>query len=60
MKTRTVLYAEDGMILTNGITYGKLVFLAEGEKPEAYYEIPEEDYLAHLKEQEENFLENIV
>jgi hypothetical protein len=52
MKTRTVLYAEDGMVLTNGAVYGKLVFLAEREKPESYYEIPEEAYLAQLKAQE--------
>lgn len=52
MKTRTVLYAENGMILTNGAVYGKQVFLAERETPDAYYEITDEEYLAHRKAQE--------
>ena len=41
MKERTILYAEDGKVLTNGDIFGKQIFLAEGEDKAAYYEVPE-------------------
>ena len=44
MKIRTVIYADDGKILTNGITYGKQIFLAEGESEVNYYEITEAEH----------------
>lgn len=44
MKTRTILYADEGKILTNGEVYGVQIFLAEGESPESFYEISEEVY----------------
>ena len=44
MKTRTVLYADDGMILTNGEIYGKCVFLAEGMTEDGFYEISDAEY----------------
>lgn len=43
MRSRTVLYAEEGMILTDGETYGKQIFLAEGKSAEHYREIAEEE-----------------
>ena len=54
MKTRTILYADEGKILTNGENYGKQIFLAEGESGFSYYEISEEEYANVLKKQEEN------
>ena len=42
--TRIKLIATDGMILTNGESYGKEVFLAETEIIENWYEITEEEY----------------
>ncbi len=46
MRTRTTLYAEEGMILTNGKDYGKIVHLAVDADASAYYEITEEEYNA--------------
>ena len=53
MKTRTILYADEGKILTNGENYGKQIFLAEGDIGFSYYEISEEEYQEILKKQEE-------
>lgn len=44
MKTRTVLYADDGMILTDGENYGKCIYLSENTDADKYYEITEEEY----------------
>ena len=44
MKTRTVLYAEEGKVLTDGTHYGKVIYLAAGVAPSAYHEITEEEY----------------
>lgn len=52
MKIRNVLYADDGMMLTNGKDYGKVIYLAEGADAAAYREISEEDYNAIMAESE--------
>ena len=44
MKTRIVIYAEEGKVLTNGEVYGTTIFLAEGETTATYYEITTEEY----------------
>ena len=44
MKVRNVLYADEGKVLTNGTEYGKIIYLAIGADPSAYYEITEEEY----------------
>ncbi len=51
---RTVLKAQEGMILTNGTIFGREIYPAEGMDTGQFYEITEEAYL-HLraKEQEE-------
>lgn len=43
MKERIVLYADDGMVLTDGEHYGKQIFLGEGVSAEEYREIPESE-----------------
>lgn len=56
MKTRKVIYAEDGMVLTNGEIYGKQIFLADGVSEYYFYEITEEEYEEKMKEIEEQTL----
>lgn len=50
--TQVILTAEDGMYLTDGEVYGKTVVLPAGANPEAWREVPEEAYVAHLEAQE--------
>lgn len=51
--TTTKLIASDGMILTNGTTYGRVIYLANGENPSLYYEITEARYNEIMAEAEE-------
>lgn len=52
MKTRQILYAEDGMVLTDGVTYGTVIYLAEGKDASAFREITNAEYEAIIAEQE--------
>ena len=53
MKTRIVITADDGMVLTNGEIYGKSIFLAEGVSTNDFCEISDEEYVAAMAEREE-------
>ena len=44
MKTRTILYADEGMMLTNGEVYGEAIFLAEGQSTNDFCEITKTEY----------------
>lgn len=44
MKARTVIYADEGKVLTNGETYGRTIYLAEGISEADFYEITEAEY----------------
>lgn len=52
MKKRTVLYADEGKVLTDGTTYGKQIYLAEGLDESNFYEITEAEYAQILAEEE--------
>lgn len=54
MKTRIILYADKGKILTNGEIYGNEISLAVGESADSFYEISEAEYARILAEQEES------
>lgn len=52
--TRIKLTASEGHILTNGENYGRIVYLAQGDEGEKWYEITEEEYQKTLEEAEVN------
>lgn len=52
MKVRTVLYADEGTVLTNGTNYGTIIWLAEGVSPDEYHTIPRKEYETLLAQQE--------
>ena len=44
MKTRTIIIAEEGKVITNGTDYGTTIVLAEGADASVYYEISIDEY----------------
>lgn len=52
MKTRKVLYADNGKVLTNGEIYGTRIYLAEGQNAGDFYEISTEEYAAIMAQKE--------
>lgn len=52
MKTRQILYAEDGMVLTDGVIYGTVIYLAEGKNASDFCEITKDEYELILKTQD--------
>lgn len=51
MQKRVILYADEGMVLTNGTTYGTEIYLEVGETGTDYKEISRAEYDS-IKEQE--------
>ena len=39
------IYASEGTRLTNGVIFGKIIDLGEGDLPDNYHEITEEEYI---------------
>ena len=50
MNTRKIIYANDGMILTDGEIYGTMIYLADGRGADDFYEISAEEYAAKTSE----------
>lgn len=48
---KNILKADEGKVLTNGITFGTVVYLGENDSPLNWYEITEEEYKCIIKEQ---------
>ena len=48
--TRIKLTASDGMVLTDGTNYGRVIFLAEGQTGDNFTEITDEEYGRVLEE----------
>lgn len=44
MKEKTILIADDGMVLTDGETYCKTVYLADGASSDNWHEITEAEH----------------
>lgn len=55
--TRIKLTASEGHVLTNGESFGKIVYLASGDEGGGWYEITEEKYEIKLKEKESEAVE---
>jgi hypothetical protein len=51
------LVATDGMMLTNGQTCGKTIYLGINDSPDNWYEITEEEYNNILSSFEEELIE---
>lgn len=49
---RKILTASDGMILTDGKTYGKIIYLAIGADENTWYEITEAEYEEIINDEE--------
>lgn len=54
MKQRITLYADEGMILTNGENFGRIVHLAVDADASKWHEITQKEYERILKEREED------
>lgn len=55
--TRIKLTASEGMMLTNGTDYGRVIFLANTANAEDYYEITEEEYTRRMEEEQKRLEE---
>lgn len=53
MKQRTTLYADNGMVLTDGEHYGKIVHLEIGADASKWREITKEEYEGIIAEQKQ-------
>lgn len=59
MEKRTVIFADEGKVLTNGEIYGTQIFLAVSDSTDNYREITQEEYDNILAEEEKRNEENI-
>lgn len=53
MRERIVLCADEGKVLTNGTTYGTVIYLAENADKSEYYEISQAEYDEYVRKEAE-------
>lgn len=53
-QTYILLTADEGMMLTNGEIYGKVIALGNGDSPDNYREVTEAEYAEMTAEREVN------
>ena len=58
MQERIELVADEGMIYTNGDTYGVIIYPANGLDISKFYQIPIEEYNKLLEEQMQSLPNN--
>ena len=46
MENRKILTAEEGMVLTDGVSYGTIIYLADGDDGSRFHPITTEEYEA--------------
>lgn len=54
------LTASSGMVLTDGESYGKEIYLGKNDSPENWREIAEEEYERITKEEEKRLENNVT
>lgn len=59
MKTKITLIADEGKILTDGVHFGRIVYLAPGVSAETYHEITEAEYEALMAASENGIDRNL-
>ena len=61
MEKIIVIYADEGMVLTNGKTYGTMIFLAKNENEDDYHEITKVEYdnMLAVEESEAEYEESV-
>lgn len=58
--TTTKLIASEGMILTDGTIYGKVIYLAEGQDKSSFYEITKDEYERIMEERREKEIDEFI
>lgn len=56
----TVLKSDNGKILTDGIIYGRTIYLAKGRTADEFYEITEAEYEEIQKQNKTDAEENVL
>lgn len=59
MNKRTILYADEGKVLTNGEIYGSVIYLAEDMTAFSFYEITKEEYEKIQEQEREQQLQEV-
>lgn len=56
----TTLIAEEGMMLTDGTNFGKIIYLGKNDNPDNYWEITEQEYMAIVTQAPIESVEEVI